>query len=119
VPLDVTIDATDEPGDAGDALQFLETLEVNVSGQGNCSVVDPTADTDADGHDDSFPALLGGTPVCWNVIPVGSQSTAPPTSEPQLFRAKLTVSGDGSPLDARDVYFLVPPAEAQVPGPPK
>ena len=119
VPLDVTIDAVDEPNDAGDALQFLDYLEVNVSGQGNCTMVPPTADTDANGYDDSFPALLGGTPVCWNVVPVASQSTTPPTQDPQLFQAKLTVYGDGSPLDSRNVYFLVPPAAAEVPGPPK
>jgi Bacterial TSP3 repeat len=119
VPLNVTINAADEPNDAGDSLQFLDYLEVNVSGQGNCTTVTPTADTDADTHDDAFPALLGGTPVCWNVIPVASQSTTPPTSDPQLFQAKLTVSGDGSPLDSRNVYFLVPPAAAEIPGPPK
>ncbi|MEM6787740.1 MAG: hypothetical protein AAF715_09495 [Myxococcota bacterium] len=119
VPLDVTIDATDEPNDAGDALQFLDYLEVNISGTGNCTTVNPTADTDADGFDDSFPALLGGTPVCWNVNPVAAQSTAPPTDQPQLFQARLTVSGDGSPLDSRNVYFLVPPAEATVPEPPR
>jgi hypothetical protein len=38
-----------------------------------------------------------------------------PTSQPQLFKAKLTVSGDGSPLDSRQVFFLVPPKEAEVP----
>ncbi|MCA9620839.1 MAG: hypothetical protein KC731_17570 [Myxococcales bacterium] len=119
VPLNVTIDAADEPNDAGDALQFLDYLEVNVSGQGNCTMVSPTADTNADTHDDAFPALLGGTPVCWNVIPVASQSTTPPADEPQLFLAKLTVYGDGSPLDSRNVYFLVPPKDADIPPVPR
>lgn len=119
VPLNVTIEATDEPGDDGDALQFLDYLEVNVSGTGNCTDVNPTADTDGDTRDDAFPSLLGGTPVCWNVVPVQSQSTAPPTNEPQLFQARLTVFGDGSPLDARTVYFLVPPDGIVIPPPPK
>jgi hypothetical protein len=118
VPLNVTIQATDEPGDAGDALQFLDYLEVNISGVGNCTTVSPVADTDGDGRNDAFPALLGGTPVCWNVHPVASQSTTPPTDKPQLFRAKLTVFGDGSPLDSRDVYFLVPPKPAEIPTQP-
>jgi hypothetical protein len=115
VPLNVTIQATDAPNDAGDALQFLDYLEVNISGVGSCTNVSPVADTDGDGHNDAFPALLGGTPVCWNVHPVKSQSTTPPTTKPQLFRAVLTVYGDGSPLDSRDVYFLVPPKPAEIP----
>jgi thrombospondin type 3 repeat protein len=118
VPLDVTIAADDAPNDAGDSLQFLDYLEVNVSGVGNCSMVTPTADYDADSHDESFPSLLGGTPVCWDVHPVDMQMTTPPTDQPQLFQAVLTVTGDGSPLDSRNVYFLVPPKEAEIPPPP-
>jgi hypothetical protein len=118
VPLRVTIAAMDEPDDAGDSLQFLDYLEVNVTGQDNCTFVTPTEDTDANLHDDAFPALLGGTPVCWNVIPVPINTTVPPTDEPQLFRARLTVYGDGSPLDSRVVYFLVPPKPAEVPPEP-
>jgi len=91
---------------------------VNISGQGNCTNVSPTADTDANGYDDSCPVLLGGTPVCWDVVPVQSQSTVPPTEDPQLFEAKLTVYGDGSPLDSRRVFFLVPPEGITPPPPP-
>lgn len=36
-------------------------------------------------------------------------TTVMPTADPQVFRARLTVRGDGSPLDDRIVYFLVPP----------
>jgi hypothetical protein len=108
VPLDVIIGAEDLPGDDGDALQFIDYLEVNLSG-GPCTNVSPVADTDADGHDDSFPALLGGTPVCWDVHPIPLNDFVPATQVPQVFRARLTVYGDGSPLDARDVFFLVPP----------
>ena len=114
VALNVTIGATDEPNDAGDSLQFIDYLEVNVSGQGNCTAVSPVADTDADGHDDAFPALLPGTPVCWNVFPVPVNTTVPPTDAPQIFQARLTVYGDGSPLDNRLVYFLVPPKKVQI-----
>jgi len=109
LPLNVTILATDEPGDDGDSLQFIDYLEVNTSGIGSCTNVSPTADTDADNHDDAFPSLLPGTPVCWNVNPVPSNVTAPPTSWPQVFQATLTVYGDGSPLNTRSIYFLVPP----------
>ncbi len=37
-------------------------------------------------------------------------TTVMPTLDPQLFRARIDVLGDGfTPLDNRDVYFLVPP----------
>jgi hypothetical protein len=109
VPLNVTIQSEDLPNDDGDALQFIDYLEVNISGQGNCTNVTPTADTDADGRDDSFPSLLGGTPVCWDVHPVPINDFEQPATYPKVFVARLTVLGDGSPLDARDVYFLIPP----------
>lgn len=115
LPLDTTIDKADEPGDDGDSLQFIDYVEVNISGAGNCSVVDVTADTDGDTRDDAFPALRPGTPVCWDVHPVLSNSTVPATEAPQLFVAKLTVLGDGSPLDSRQVFFLVPPALDGIP----
>jgi hypothetical protein len=40
-----------------------------------------------------------------------------PTRSPQVFKALLTVRGDGSPLDTRDVYFLVPPTIPMPGGP--
>ncbi|UJR79189.1 Internalin [Sandaracinus amylolyticus] len=112
VPLRVTIEVTDEPDDAGDALQFIDHVEVNTSNP-TCTAIRPTEDTDANGHDDAFPSLLPGTPVCWDVVP-RQNDTVEPTAEPLVFRARLTVHGDGSPLDSRVVYFLVPPV---VPGP--
>ena len=116
VPLRVTIEATDEPSDAGDALQFIDYVEVNTSG-GACSAVSPVQDTDDDGRPDAFPSLLPGTPVCWDVVP-RDNTTVMPTTEPQVFRARLTVSGDGSPLDARIVFFLIPPT-IELPGGPE
>ncbi len=108
VPLRVTIEAADEPDDDGDALPFIDFLEVNVSGTGECTMVTPTEDTDADGHDDAFPELLPGTSVCWDVVPI-TNDIVMPELRPLVFRARLTVRGDGSPLDDRVVYFLVPP----------
>ncbi len=36
--------------------------------------------------------------------------TVMPTLDPQVFRARIAVIGDGAtPLDTRDVFFLVPP----------
>ena len=107
--LDVTITAEDLPGDDGDALQFIEYLEVNTSGHGNCTASLETADQDGDGRDDSFPTLLAGTPVCWDIHPVPSNTTVAPVGEPAVFRASLTVRGNGTELDRRTVLFLVPP----------
>jgi hypothetical protein len=113
-PLNTTIEAGDDPADAVDATQFIDYLEVNISGQGNCTVVNPTADTDADSYQDAFPTLLPGTPVCWDVHPVLTNTTVPATEAPQIYKAVLTVRGDGSPLDSRDVYFLIPPKKVEI-----
>ena len=106
VPLRVTIMASDEPGDDGDSLQFIDRLQTNTTDPG-CSAV-ATEDTDADGFDDAFPSVTPGTPVCWDVIPL-QNDTVMPLPTPQIFEARLTVFGDGSPLDSRKVFFLIPP----------
>jgi hypothetical protein len=114
VPLRVTIDAIDELGDAGDALQYIEALATNTTGDG-CSAV-TTADVDENGVHETFPAVTPGTPVCWDVIP-RMNTFVMPTALPQVFQARLTVYGDGSPLDSRRVFFLVPP-RIELPGGP-
>lgn len=113
-PLDVRINQADDPADAVDATQFIDYLEVNISGQGNCTMVTPTLDTDADTRDDAFPSLLPGIPICWDLHPIPVNTTVPATNQVQLYKAVLTVTGDGSPLDSRDVYFLIPPTGAVV-----
>jgi hypothetical protein len=115
LPLDVTIDQADEPNDDGDSLQFIDYLEVNISGTGNCTNVATTTDTNADGYNDAFPGLRPGTPVCWDVHPIPMNGSVPATESPQLFIARLTVYGDGSPLDSRQVFFLIPPIIDNVP----
>jgi hypothetical protein len=111
-------DAMDGASDTIDATQFIDYLEVNIAGMNGCEIVTPTADTDADTHDDAFPVLYPGKNVCWDVIPILENTTVPATDEPQIYRAILTVRGDGSPLDERDVYFVVPPADAVI-APPR
>lgn len=108
---DITIDATDEMGDAGDALQFIERLEVNTTGAG-CFNAPMTRDVDGDGFDDAFDALRPGNQVCWDVV-VRDNDAVEPAREPQVFRARLRVFADGSEVDARTVYFLVP-AEVEI-----
>lgn len=106
VPLRVTIEAADEPDDAGDALQFIDRLETNTT-RAECAMI-VTEDDDGDGVHDTYPTVTPGTRVCWDVVP-RQNDTVMPIATPQVFRARLTVSGDGSPLDSRLVYFLVPP----------
>ncbi len=114
VPLRVTIGATDEPDDAGDALQFIAALETNTISPG-CTAV-AVEDSDGDGITETFPSVTPGTPVCWDVVPERNTFVMPATS-PLVFKARLTVYGDGSPLDSRLVYFLVPP-RVEIPGGP-
>ena len=113
-PIDVTIEPVDQPNDAGDALQFIDYLEVNLTDAG-CTDGLTVEDTNSDNHDDAYPDLLPGVPVCWDVHPVLVQSTVPPTNEPQIFIANLRVLGDGSLVDEREVFFLVPPEGAIIP----
>ncbi len=114
LPLDVTIGAAEVSGDDGDAVRFIDYLEVNTSGA-PCTDVAITADGNGDGHADMFPELDPGTRVCWDVVPIASNTIAPATDVPQVFIARLRVLGDGSTLDTRDVFFLVPPVPLDVP----
>jgi hypothetical protein len=108
LPLNVTIGTSELPGDSGDALPFIDHLVVNTSG-GSCTEISPTVDGNGDGFDDSFPSLTPGTRVCWDVVPIAENNIVPATMDPQLFVARVTVYGDGSTLDTRDVFFLIPP----------
>ena len=49
--------------------------------------------------------------MCWDVVPA-MNTMVEPTREPQVYRATLSVFGDGSPLDQRTVIFLIPPTVA-------
>lgn len=104
----VAIESVDEAGDDGDALQFIERLEVNISGTGACTAIPAVADTDDDGHADAFSGVPAGTPVCWDVV-ARDNDRVRTYDRPLVFRARLTVRGDSAVLDARTIYFLVPP----------
>ena len=105
----VDVDARDLEGDAGDALQFIDRLAINLDAPG-CTEPDEDliADTNGDGFEDAFRQLPTGLNVCWDVV-VRPNRTVPATSEPQVFEAAIEVFGDSSPLDRRRVFFLIPP----------
>jgi hypothetical protein len=119
VPIRVDARFVDDASDPVDTrVQFLDYIQTNVSG---ASLFDPatgttrvctvltTADSDADGHNDYFPSLLPGTSVCWD-IHVKRNTGVAATEVPQIYRATINVLGDlFTPLDSRDIYFLVPP----------
>ncbi|MBN1772951.1 MAG: hypothetical protein JXB32_16905 [Deltaproteobacteria bacterium] len=119
VPIRVDAQFVDDPADTVNTrTAFLDYLETNTSG---ASVWDPAtsttrvcttltaADSDGDGHPDYFPSLLPGTSVCWD-IHVKRNETVAATADAQIYRATINVIGDlFTPLDSRDVFFLVPP----------
>jgi hypothetical protein len=114
VPIRVDAIPSDDPSDAVDAVaEFVDYMETNTSGatvMGRvCTAGLTTGDANGDGHPDYYPTVFPGTSVCWDIV-AKSNVRVPATEDPQIFRAIIDVLGDGyTPLDQRDVYFLVPP----------
>ena len=118
LPLELTARVNDvDDGESIDARVFIRELVANTTG----GVTDPrdptricvgglhTSDGDGDGSPDTFPAVTAGQPVCFDVV-AAMNSTVMPEDEPQVFRARIEVIGEGiTVLDTRDVFFLVPP----------
>lgn len=110
LPLDLSAAAEDVPGDPVDAIAaFVDHLETLQLGTPQCASGLPAEDSNGDSYHDKFLQVRTGTPVCWRVV-TRRNTTVPATDVPQLYRATITVHGDGiTQLDQRDVYFLVPP----------
>ena len=111
VPLDMAALAADDPSDTVDAVAaFISHLETLQLGTAQCANMLTDRDTNGDTFRDEYVQVRAGTNVCWKLI-AKQNDTVMPTDEPQLFRATVTVRGDGvTVLDTRDVFFLVPPA---------
>jgi hypothetical protein len=115
-PLDVSVRGRDlvDMGETVDAMaafvSHLETRTMPAPGR-MCTLTYPTRDypgIDADAFPDTFIGVRG-EPVCFDIV-AKTNMTVRPTLVPQLFRAQVEVIGNGfTPLDARIVYFLVPP----------
>ncbi len=110
LPLDLNAVSADVGGDAVDAVaSFVDHLETLQLGTAACANGLNDADTNGDTFKDKYLQVRTGTPVCWKVVSKPN-TTVPATQNPQLYRATITVFGDGvTQLDQRDVYFLVPP----------
>ncbi|MBA3397422.1 MAG: VWA domain-containing protein [Deltaproteobacteria bacterium] len=110
LPLDINAVTADVPGDAVNAVTaFVDHIQTLQLGTAQCANGLTDVDTNADTFKDKYLQVRTGTPVCWKVVSKPN-TTVPATTEPQLFRATITVFGDGvTQLDQRDVFFLVPP----------
>jgi hypothetical protein len=100
------------PNDVNAVEAFLERVTPNTSPATATMCVSGLAVEDrlgGDGEDDTFIDVNGGVRVCFDVVPK-MNTTVMPTSEPQLFRARIDVYGDNiTVLDDRAVWFVVPP----------
>jgi hypothetical protein len=114
IPFLVAADFIDLRDDDGDSSQFVDHLEVNVSGEGECTFIESTVDLNTDGFDDAYPSILPGTSVCWDLV-ARTNTRVRPLPVPQVFRGRVIVSGDQSSLSSALVYFVVPP---EIPRPP-
>jgi hypothetical protein len=124
VPIRVDAIASDDPSDSVDAVaEFVDRIQTNTSGSSIwdpilsewrvCTSTVPTATPGTPPTVDYFSSVLPGQPVCFDIYPA-MNSSVPPLTTPQIFRAVIDVIGDlFTPLDSRDVYFLVPP---EIPG---
>ncbi|CAN5911985.1 hypothetical protein BH11MYX3_BH11MYX3_26040 [soil metagenome] len=110
LPLDINAVSSDDPSDSVNAVaSFVDHLQTLQLGTAQCTSGLNDIDTNSDTYKDKFLQVRTGTPVCWKVVSK-QNTTVPATDAPQLFRATVTVYGDGiTQLDQRDVFFLVPP----------
>jgi hypothetical protein len=107
---DVSATLTDDPSDGVDAVQaFVDYVGANANGPSPCASGLTAVDTGGDGHPDTFLAASLQSPLCFDVVPKMNTSVTP-LSTPQVFKATLTVLGDGvATLGTRNVYFVVLP----------
>ncbi len=101
----VDVDLRDRPGDAGDALQFVERRSIGLEAP-RCGDTSPST-----GFEDGIGKVPAGDPVC-SRITVRPNRTVPATAELQVFAAFVEVFGDSSPLDRARLHFAIPPRPA-------
>jgi hypothetical protein len=96
-----------------DATLFIRALRAMDEGDPkNTCPPHAAKDTNGDGVNDTFTAVVVGTPVCFEVLPK-MNTTVKPKSSAQFYNAFIDVLGmPGSvKLDKRTVLFLVPPRD--------
>jgi hypothetical protein len=116
---DISIRYQDDPADSVDTFAaFVARVEANTAGDPARGCAARSAiDTNGDSVLDTFPDVVSGQRVCFDII-VKQNDTVMPTTMPQIFQASLHVIGDGfTELDQRAIYFLVPPTVPPPGGP--
>ncbi len=114
--IDIGATISDDPSDTVDAVQsFVDYIQANPSAGAPCAMGLTAVDTNGDGRLDTFTNVNPGTVVCFDVVPK-MNTVVMPLPAPQMFKATITVTGDGiTTLDTRDIFFLVPPEIPPVP----
>jgi hypothetical protein len=110
-PLDISAVFEDDTSDAVDTrVAFVEDIvPVEEGDVARGCMPREASDSDGDGRKDVFRDVPPGQRVCFHVV-VRMNTLVMPTLVPQVFQGTVRVVGDGrTPLDSREVYFLVPP----------
>jgi hypothetical protein len=119
-PLRVDAVAHDDPTDFVDAVYaFIDSIHTNTSGDAiwdplsgsmrTCTSGIPVGTPGTPPTDDFFVEVQPGDSVCFDIVPE-TNTVVPPSSVPLVARATIEVIGDlFTPLDSRDVYFVIPP----------
>jgi len=118
MPVRISLEIVDGPGDGVDATQLIDYVETNVSGEGSCTGGLVTTDENGDGRPDTFIDVLPGTPVCWTIRPVAQNTTIPPATEEQSFEAIAVVRTDDAVVHERTIRFVVPAEGSGIAEPP-
>jgi hypothetical protein len=107
--MDLSVTTSDDASDAIDATALIERLETVQVANGNCTIGLSDRDTNTDGFPDEYVLARVERPVCWNVV-AKMNTTIPATTQPQAFRATVTMLGRTSMvIDTRTAVFVVPP----------
>lgn len=105
-PLKITTEAVDI--DAG-ASKFIKSLTVNIVD----SAVEGKTCTKVSGilpgKFEGIASLLPGRSVCYDLTPIDQNNDTQALNEPKVLKAKIILKGDGSTLNERIAYFLIPP----------
>ncbi len=117
MPMDITAEVEDlDSGENLNASRLVSALNVHITGgqaQGkNCFNV-PSGKIEAGTfqgiHQIAPIEITDGFSVCYDVIPVQNQTLFVPDAKPVVKKARITIKGDGSPLNSGIAYFLIPP----------
>lgn len=110
--VDVSVVVADDEGDAVDAVAtFVERIETNQSGIGDCTAGLTDTDTDADAINDAYLGVLASTPLCFNIVSKTNE-TVEQTITPSVFRVDIAFKANGRvALGETSAFFIVPPSE--------